>query len=560
MKSKFLPALLFAFTAIFMMASCKKTNTQGRYIPATAAVIVHVNGESVSNKLPWEEVKQNDLFKELYADSSLSDFVKSALDNPENTGIDTKKDMVFFMAKDSIGSYITFEGTIKDAAKFKTYNTAALKNSTASEKDAVQYLSTDRTTVSWDKTKFVVISDVPDVTKMNDTQNWMDKMEKDMNQDSSAPAEATKPIRNGIATAAQIYTLAEDKSMAKDEKFTELVNTTGDIHFWVNAEALNAGTPAMAALSMINMNKLYEGAIATGTVNFENGKLAVDMKSYSGKELAAIWKKYAGSSISSDMVKRLPAKDVAMFFAMNFKPEGIKEFLKLMGLDGFINMGTAFLGFNLDDFIKANKGDILLSVSDIAKDSSGKTSASVLFAASVGDKVSFDKLIAAGKKAGKNGIGEMASQIHFNSNDKYFAIGNNKQNIDDFIGKAGDSKFEFYNKIASSPFGGYVNLQYIMASMKEEVSKDSLGLVALEASAKIWDNIIISGGGYSKGGLTQHFEINLVDKTTNSLKQMNKYVALMGNIVKEKNKEKKLSALEWSDNNEPLVVEDAVGQ
>ena len=46
--------------------------------------------------------------------------------------------------------------------------------------------------------------------------------------------------------------------------------------------------------------------------------------------------------------------------------------MKLAGLDGFANMGTAYLGFNVDDFIKANKGDIMFCLSDIKSDTLGR--------------------------------------------------------------------------------------------------------------------------------------------------------------------------------------------
>ncbi|MEI9958150.1 MAG: hypothetical protein WDM90_18005 [Ferruginibacter sp.] len=64
------------------------------------------------------------------------------------------------------------------------------------------------------------------------------------------------------------------------------------------------------------------------------------------------------------MIKRLPIKDVAAIFSMSFKPAGIKEFLKLLGIEAYANMGLAFAGFSLDDFIKANKGDLLIAFGD----------------------------------------------------------------------------------------------------------------------------------------------------------------------------------------------------
>ncbi len=530
MRVKFLPALLTSIAAMFILASCsKKTNKIGRYVPSNAAIVVHVNAASVTEKLPWEEVKQNDLFKTIYADSSLGTYTKAALDNPENTGIDIKKDLVFFIVKDSSGGYIAAIGTVKDAAKFKAYNTAALKNATASEKNGVQYMVSDRTTVSWDKDKFIVVSDAPEVAQMNDLDKMMKK--------DSMPAVLPKSTRNGITTAEYLYTLKEDKSLAENEKFSELVNTKGDIHFWANSQSLYEGNAGMPGMAMVNIRKLYEGSFTTGTVQFENGKIDVDMKSYSGKELSDIMKKYSGTKIDADMVKRLPAKDVAVFLAMNFKPEGIKEFVKLIGVDGFINMGASQLGFNLDDFIKANKGDILFSISDITKDTAGKTDAAIFFAASKGDKASFDKLVAAGKKMGSPEMGGATAKFHFNQNDQFFSIGTRKEYIDQFVAKNADNQFAFFDKISSGPIGGYVNLQYILSSFRTEANKDSLGRLALDASLKVWDNILVSGGEFKDGGMLQHVEINLLDKSTNSLKQLNQYAAVIANIAKEKKKE-----------------------
>ena len=548
LRLKIIPALLIAFTATIVFSACSKSNEQGRYVPADAAIVVHINAASISEKLPWDEVKQNELFTMLYQDTAITAAAKTALDNPENAGIDSKKDMLMFMQKDSLGTYIAFEGSIKDAAKFKTYNTSVLKDATASEKDGINFIGNKRTTVSWDKEKFVIVTDLPEASQLQDMGKMM--MEDSLTLPQDMPTANLN--RDGIATATSIYKLDEKNSMAKSERFSELVGTKGDVHFYMNVEKLNSGNPAMAALAMLNINKLIEGSMALATVNFDNGQINVDIKSYAGKEMTELWKKYGGSKLNSDMAKKLPAKDVAFFFAMNFKPEGIKAFAQLAGIEGLINMGSTFLGFNLDDFVKANKGDIMLAVSDISKDSIGKPDMNFLFSASVGDKASFDKLIAAGNKMGKEDAA-IASRVFTNGNNQYFAIGNNKQNVDNFITKESNSSLDFMSKIASSPtVGAYVNMQYLMNSFKDEAAKDSLANIAMNASLKMWDNIILTGGEFKSGGVTQHIEVNLVDKSTNSLKQLNKYMGIIGSVAKEKSKEDKKM---WDMNPADVEVE-----
>ena len=542
MQHRYKFSLLLSVSAILFLTSCSKTNKEGRYIPANAAFVVHLNGQSLNSKLPWEEIKQSELFKDAYGDSSTPAIVKSVMDNPENTGIDVKTDLLIFVMKDSSGGYVAVEGTVKDAAKFKQFNNSLNKTPAAeTEKDGIHFLSSDKMTASWKAEKFVLVMDVPGLNSMN-------KMNRYYDDSTNITTDAIKKDLNAIAT--QIFALKEDGSLGKEEKFTDLMKSTGDIHFWVNIEALGLGSsdmPGMAALSMINFKKLYEGSRATGTINFENGKINADFTSYSGKEMTDLVKKYSGDKINSDMLKRIPSKNVAGLFALNFKPEGIREYLKLLGLEGFANMGTAFLGFNLDDFIKANKGDILLAVTDFVQDSSGRPDFSAIFSASIGDKPSFGKLLEAGKKLGKEKLGgENGPAISYNMNDNYFAIGNKKQDVDKFITTANNSSLDFLDKISSSSSAVYINFQYILKAMSIQAQKDSLDFLIYDASVKMWDNLIFTGTGFHNGGSSTHLEINLLDKTSNSLKQLNKYVGTLGAVYKKKQDQYK--NMTWEDN------------
>ncbi|MBS1495660.1 MAG: DUF4836 family protein [Bacteroidetes bacterium] len=524
MNKRIFSFIALAIFAIVCFTSCSKTNTQGRYIPKDAAMVIHLNGESLNAKLPWDEVKQNQFYKDLTADSSIDPFIKLALDNPENTGIDIKKDVLLFVVKDTTGGYLALEGSIKDAAKFKQFNSQATKENAETQKDNIHFLTNNKLTSSWNDSRFVIVFDLPEMNNLNNLPN---------NWDSASPA-PTIAKRDLVNTATSIYNLSKENSLATNDKFSELVNTKGDVHFWLNPQSFNTGNFAMAAMGMMNFSKMYEGSILAATANFDNGQINVDMTSYAGKEMTEIWKKYNGSKINSDFIKKIPAKDIAVLFAMNYKPEGLKELVKLAGMEGFANMGAAYAGFTLDDFVKANKGDLLLAVSDIKKDSLNMPNAQVLFATSIGDKAAFGKLIDAGKKLGANAMGSgIENKIFYNSNDNYFAIGNNKENIDKFISSPSANSLPFFEKAYSGPIGAYVNFQYIFNAIMSN-STDSLDKASFDANIKMWDNLLATGGNFSNGGLTQHFEINLVDKTTNSLKQLNNYIGTMGVIEKKK--------------------------
>ena len=219
MLSKHRTWILPAFAALVLLASCSKSNKQGKYVPKDAAVVLHINGQSLNTKLPWDEVKKNALFEKIYADSTLPSFMKPILDNPENSGIDIKSDLIFFAQKDSTGGIIVFEGTLKDAEKFKSFNLGASKGS-LSEKDGISFVSKAPIIAGWNKDKFVYVIDAP---QMNRNKKYRD--------DDIVTTEAVP--RDLMASCKAIFDLKESNSLGKDDKFTSLMKKEGDVHLWL---------------------------------------------------------------------------------------------------------------------------------------------------------------------------------------------------------------------------------------------------------------------------------------------------------------------------------------
>ena len=180
------------------------------------------------------------------------------------------------------------------------------------------------------------------------------------NQNTMAPL-----VDKSIALSAvckNLFSLKSDSSLEKNEKFADLLGEKGDMHAWVNTEEIMKSSGSLGMVGMLKLDVFLKDNISTYTVNFDNGKINVKQKGYAGKEFTDFLKKYSGGNINTDMIKTIPSQNVFGVLAMNFKPEGIKELIKLTGMDGFLNMYTGQMGFNLDDFVKANKGDIMLAV------------------------------------------------------------------------------------------------------------------------------------------------------------------------------------------------------
>lgn len=535
MKLNFRNTLLPLLALVILFSSCSKSNKQGKWIPKDALMAFVINGKSLNEKLPWEEIKKNPLFVEAYSDSSLPEFSKRILDNPENSGIDNKNDLIIYIQRDSLGTLVVAEGTLKDEAKFKQLNLDASKGAAVTEKDGISFISRDKVTVGWKKDKFVYVAGGPQMS-----------MPRRYGADYDRPV----PDRDMIVACKAAFDLSEGASLTKDDHFTSLMNQEGDLYFWLNTEQMYKGA-SFAEDNMSMLSKFYEGNVTTASVSFNNGKANIKYTSYVGGEMKKICKKYSGGKIDEDMLKRIPSKEVAAVFAMHFKPQGIKELIELTGMESMINMAMVFVGFSIDDFIKANKGDVLFAVTGykpgtdkpVVDTSGGKMTFSIdrpkpefLFAAAIGDKDAFNMLIRAAKKMSKQeGIAD-DNQLAYNSNADYFVLSNTKEMVDPYLGNT-KNDHAFISKISGSPMGGYVNLQYLMKMIPQN-EIDSSNRLIYDVSLKTWDDIVMSGGDFSDGGFTYNVDINMMDKNTNSLKQLNNYFGQIApSIIEKKRKE-----------------------
>ena len=538
MQTRLFQFLLFFLFATTIFTSCKKANKLGKQIPATASFVLLINGESLNSKLSWDDIKQNKLFQEMATDTSVSQYVKGAMENPDNTGIAVKNDIIFYIQQDSTGGYAVLQGKIKDAAKFQSFYTNVTKANVVEGKNAEKSLSNDKMIATWDKERFAIVFDVPEMSYANMKRMPFPNMADSMDV---APPPPVFKKRDMASAGNAAFNLDEKSSLAKDEKFTELLKEKGDVHFWMNSEKLS-GNVGMGAMDMLSMGKLYKGIYFTGTATFLDGKIEMNTKTYAGKELTDLFKQYKSKNLDGDLLKRLPSKNISVVAAMNYPPEGLLALVKLAGLEGFANMGASSLGFTLDDFVRANKGDLLFSVSGLRADT-GKVISDIFLSTSINDKAAFNKLVEAGKKmmAGP-GTDSLAKAIFQNSNGNYFAIGTNQADIDAFFKNDNNNNAaSLPDNFTGNPIAVYVNFQNVLNSMTPRAT-DSLQIEVHSASVKMWDNMLIRGGEFKDGGIHQKVEVNLVDKKLNSLKQLNNYFGVLA-AFNEKSKRRNT----WND-------------
>lgn len=517
MKS-FLKIFFSLCTLIFLLSSCSKKNEIGKMIPSDALFVAQVNIKSLSSKVSWNEIKQTSIYKKMHADSAGGEWKSKILDNPSSTGIDFDDGLVFFAVKHPGEQYAAAEGKIKNEKDFESFNKNFDPSQTVRKEGDIKILTLkDKNVVGWNDDRFVYVMNPQFRGGMAMESGASDNVNTDLS-----------------AVCVKLFSLKSDSSLAGNDKFKSLLSENGDAHLWQNTEAIVNSSASMGMLGMLKLDAFTKDNISTYTINFDKGKINVAQKMFLSKDLTDIVKKYMGNSINMQMIKKIPSQNVFGLLAFNFKPEGITEVIKLTGADGIVNSYAQKFGFNLDDFSKATNGDWLISFSDLKlNQDSGNfnpTGFNYLFSAGISDKTSLQKMVDAAKKM-TSLMNDSAA--NFAINDKIFAISNNNSLSSQYLNSSADNKYSFADKISGHPVGFFLDLHQLMTQFSDLKAAENSRKEMLDLALKTWDNIIYTGGEFKDKGFTFTMDINLLNKDTNSLKQLTNYLDQMYKMHQE---------------------------
>ena len=530
------PFQLLLIAVLITAVSCKQTDKVGKLVPADAGIVIHVNGNTLSEKLSWEEIRNTDWFRDMYTEGTDS-VAKKLMDDPENSGIDTKSDLLFFTRHQGNGGYFAFTGSVKDAKAFEAFNKNISKSNSTKADGYNSITFANHGVVTWNDDRFIYLTNVPSPGNP--------RMNVGYNQ-GEPPYQQSYSSDSLRIFAKQLFQLDGDNSLGRNDKFSDMIKEKGDMHFYMNAGEIY-GNMAGGMMSMMKMNVLWEGNIAAATINFDDGKITMKSKQYYGKELSELFDKYESKKIDKAILNRIPSKDVVAVFAMNYPPQGIKEFAKLIGVDGMLNGFLGNVNYSIEEFQKANKGDLLIAVSDFTpmkcegqahgnKDTVRQATnlpVKVLFATSVNDRAAFDKLITT-LKTEKDKMGEVPSipSISYSLNNDWFAASNSQDYVNQFLA-GGDNNQPFTDRLAGNASGGYLNIQKLIQGFKSWGHDTTSKSPAMDASLAMWEDAWFTAGEYKNGSISTEGVINLVDKKTNSLKQLNQYINTISKSIRE---------------------------
>jgi hypothetical protein len=503
--------LAIAVTVTLFAVSCKKGGKTGLLVPKEAAVVFYFNSGSLSSKLSWEEIKKSEWFQQASRETSDS-FARKMLQDPSLSGVNTDKGFCFFLAGRGRGGYASFQGDIKDQAAFEEMVKHSGKSSATPEKSGdLSILRMNDAVLTWNKSKFVFVADAPFNMNMNGGSRRF-------------------PEDSLVEFAKNIYKLKGKDLLDSDSKFADLIQSKGDMHLWLNAGNLYSNM-TMGIMDMMKMNVLMEGNISTGTLSFDDGKITLNGKQYYGKELTKLINKYSSKGAGSELTGRLPNGDVLAAGVYSYPVGAITEMIKLIGADGLANAFLGQKGLSLDDIGKAFKGDLAFAVTDVVSrvdtvkyEYEGKTSSyttnksepQYVFGMAIDDQKSFDKIY----NVFSEDLNKMPPGMADIKTEKgWLTVSNTPALTSGFL--AGNNKPAYADKISGHTLGVFFNLQKFMTLINSEM-RDSASSKVLQLSKETWQDVTMYAD-YKGGTGSYQFDVNLINKGTNSLKQLNQY-------------------------------------
>lgn len=493
--------------ASFVFISCRNLKSKELTVPKDASTVVRINGASINSKANLQDLMQADWYrrqKQMTADS----FDKQLMEDPEKSGVDLKSDFIYFTHKRELTTYSVFEGGLKDASDFEKLLKEKNPGKKTEDGGGFQFMLIDNSDfISWSNSKFVYISG-----------------QQTMGSTASVSPDSLKAYANFL------YDLKKENGIESNENYASLLKESGDIHFWSNsADALSnfkfGPAPLIAASAMM------QGSITAGTINFENGKLAIKSKQYLNATLSKLIQNYSAKPLSADLLNHVP-QGASIVIAMNYHPQLIRDFLKVSGAESTANQIFEENNLSFVELLQASNGQILMTASELGPQAPASDEemaddifpfgGNLLFATAVNNDSSFKKLGAT--------IKQVFPTADIQVQNNWFLVGNSTASVNQFI--SSNNNPVVTEKLSGHPLGIHIDIKKGLQQWNVH-GLDSTLLQQIELSRNFWEDIVSVGGEFADGAVRFETNVNLADKSTNSLRQFAKYSHQMAELVRK---------------------------
>jgi len=515
---------LFLFIIGSLLTSCSnKAPKEAKYIPKEASFVFVFDPASMEDKLEKGNIHADSAINKMIAHLSFDSSAKTTFDKIKNAGIDWKdKYFVFITQKTVAGGQsttINILASVKDSAKLfsSLQNIEELKGREVHKEKNYTYIGWDyRGAVSWND-KIVIAtfyqyneSFLPkhdSITKVYYQNNGVNKEEE---------------IKKEVA---RFYTQKEDESLASQKPFTEMFKDKADGYMFTSTNsAIN--TLSMMPIQIPKMEELLKDNYSASTFNFEDGQIVFKSASYTNKLLSAILNKYAGPTVNLSMIENCPSQNINGVMLASFNPEIFGAFLKQLEVESMADLFLQNMKLTSADLYKCLKGDIAVVVSDISSGNSFIPKAKLIFNATVGDTVSFNKLM---NKAVENNFiiknGDVYSGgpfiksagIYFRADTKNIIVASDSLTYAQYVSKTTKAKIsdDVKNELKGKSTALYINIESIVTTYAGSLHPNDTA--SANSIKNLFKDAIATSSNFDGTKVSSEFKIRMKDEKQNSL-------------------------------------------
>lgn len=532
--------LFISFFLFLLSTSCKKpVSQQVKHIPKSASFVAVVNVKSISTKMLQNQAIIESILKSRTGTDTSAEKGKKEWEELRNSGLDLDKDF-YLTTTQKDGDITSGKGTmvvaalgaVTDAGKLEQYIKKKIPDSEIRKEKNYSFASIEgQNMIAWNNELVIAM------TYQNQAANQLeyDSAAGEFNFKNPVSAE-----NNLKAEMDNYFTMKEDMSVAAIPEFRELMQTKTDACMWVNA------TGYMDAIPMPRVKELFQNTYSSYTMNFEDGKIVVEGKSYLSKQLKDIYEKHSKAQADMSLIEKYPSDQINGFIVAGIDPQMINDIVKFIEVGGLIDaqltkmMGT---NFTLQNLLNAFKGDMAFVASDFMMRSAVNPSGGLLTQMpgikmlgniAIGDKAEMNKLLdkmtemkMLEKTTGGYTLSPEAKRLGMTASidDKNILIASNDTIINGY--KSGTKKVSVDKEIMEMGKGKsvvfYLNIQSLINGAKNSYSNDSTKNALFVKANETFRDMVATLDKPNGNSIESHFELRLVNQKENSLTSVLKF-------------------------------------
>ncbi len=531
---------------LFGLTACKKAvSKQAKYLPKDAMFVVGINGGAIKQKLQDDAFSIDNLLSTITGNDSTINSIKEKMSAIKNSGINLEDPIYLaFRMNPEVYFHAIGVAALKSADDFESFLKKQIKNAPIQKADDINYINFEpnskRYTVllGWNK-------DVVVFTSAEKKSKGYDDYNTDTSGVSKAPSRDNATESDAVATLKKIFNQKEEESLVSIPEFKSLQREKADATLWMNT---TLGITNNIPMQFPKLKSLLENYYTAATINFNNGEVVLEGKTYMSKELGEIFKKNAGASIDLSLLQKYPSNNLNGFASFSIKPEFVVTLVKALGVDGLADIGLMQMGLNFNDVVNVFKGDFMVAFSDFGMKqvqspydptyTYTRPDAKWLFMVPLGEKTTVDKVMGAliqQQKMRKEGnryipVGMEMNSFALQIDDKQIIVTSDSMLLQQYIYGTGKTTIpaDVESAVKNKVMAIYVDISKILSVIPIEKSMNGMMVEKmLDKTKNLFKDLIVTADHYDGTSMNQKWTLRLKDEKENSIKQLYKYAQMI---------------------------------